>query len=480
MSDCRPPPKSLIIVGAGMAGIKLAHFCLQYKPEMKLTIIEANDNIGGRVRNFNFEGHTVEMGANWISGLENTYDNPIWKLAKEVNLDGHFVDRAENQSVCVLDCKGNDIHEEYFKSMNRFEKIYEKAVKACSERGIKPQTDVDAQSFLEEFGWKEDELSDIDKLVQFNMLEVWLADGLDNCSVAHNFEEGANDVDLGKEEFFVEDQRGFRCIMDAMSQDIKGKGAVIKLGTQVTKIRYLPGNVVVIGKDLKSGQAMEYTAESVVCTVSLGVLQHNMIDFEPPFPEWKTKALNQMKMFTFSKVYAKFEDNFCEDENQIIFCDGRKGRYPLWIRYRNTAGLKQNIFMCYLGGNEAERVESLTTEEIKDEIEELFRNAFNRGPKNMICSKIFRPLTVAVTNWSKNRLFCGSYSLYPVHAYAEDPQENLSRGLTGTKNQDGPIVLHFAGEGFDDKFNGWVQGAYRSGESVAKFILGRSTKSRQD
>jgi monoamine oxidase len=34
-----------------------------------------------------------------------------------------------------------------------------------------------------------------------------------------------------------------------------------------------------------------------------------------------------------------------------------------------------------------------------------------------------------------------------------------------------PKTLYFAGEAFDDKFNGWVQGGYLSGERVARTII---------
>jgi polyamine oxidase len=463
-------PKSLIIVGAGMAGIKLAHTCLQSDPGMNITILEANDYIGGRIRNYLFENYAVEMGANWISGLETRYQNPIRKLAQEVALSGHFSDRADSRALQVKDSRGNDITEEYLESVDRFDRIYETAVRACAERNVSPRNDVSVRSLLDEFGWRKSELSAVDRLVEFNMLEVWIADGLGRLSASHNMREGANDVDLGKEEFFVEDPRGFNCIMAGMVGDIEEKdAAVIKLNCQVLEVRYAPGDVKVTARDLKSGDdTVEYTADAVVITVSLGVLQSNKIQFSPPFPEWKTKALNEIEMFLFSKVYAKFRGDFFADKNQLVICSERKGHYPLWMKYRNA---DQNLFMCYLGGTEARRVESLTTEQIKDEVQELFRNAYQQEGQG---AEMFRPLAVAVTDWSVNPRFCGSYSCYPYRAFADVPHEDLTRGLTGTLAREGPITLYFAGEGFDDKFNGWVQGAYRSGLKVASAIFGTS------
>lgn len=460
--------RSLIIIGAGMAGIKLAHTCLHNDPEMKITILEANDYIGGRVRNFEFDGYTVEMGANWISGLTKTYNNPIWKLAQDVHLCGHFSDRADSQAIYVTDSQGNDITKEYLESVDRFDRIYKMAVQACAKRDITAQNDVTVRSLLEEFGWKANELNAIDRLVEFNLLEVWISDDLKKLGASHDMVEGANDVDLGKEEFFVEDPRGFNCIMQGMVDDIKHRGgAVIKLGTQVLKVQYAPGDVKVTAKDMETGNTIECTADAVVSTVSIGVLQNGKIEFSPSFPEWKTKALNAIDMFVFAKVFAKFQDKFWPDKDQLVICSEAKGHYPLWMKYRNT---DHNLFMCYLGGAEARRVESLTTEQIKDEVEELFRNAYYQGQDH----GMFRPSAVAVTDWSVNPRFCGSYSTFPHRAFADIPHLDLTRGLTGTQAREGPITLYFAGEGFDDKFNGWVQGAYRSGLRVANSILGIS------
>ena len=52
-----------------MAGIKLAHSMIKGNPNIKITILEANDYIGGRMRKHTFAGQTIERGANWVHGL---------------------------------------------------------------------------------------------------------------------------------------------------------------------------------------------------------------------------------------------------------------------------------------------------------------------------------------------------------------------------------------------------------------------------
>ncbi|KAL3893537.1 MAG: hypothetical protein SGARI_008118, partial [Bacillariaceae sp.] len=92
-----------------------------------------------------------------------------------------------------------------------------------------------------------------------------------------------------------------------------------------------------------------------------------------------------------------------------------------------------------------------------------------------------RPVAVAKTDWSTNPRFCGSYSYFPKGAFGGSvTEEDLRRPFHGleqkedddyTEPQRIPPSLYFAGEAFDDKFNGWVQGGYLSGERTARAIL---------
>ncbi len=494
--------KHICVIGAGMAGIKLAHDLLEKDDSsLRVTILEANDYIGGRICSTQFEGHTVERGANWISGLtverganwisglEEMYENPIWILAKQVNLEGHESNRDEQQSVLALHGEnGTDMTEEYMETLQRFDGIYEKAVMTCAQQGIQPEHDVDVMTLLEQCGWKKPlEQTMLEQTVQTNVLDVWVANDLRNLSAAHDMRPGMNDVDLGKEEVFVEDPRGFNTIMNGMVHDIRKWGGTIKLNTVVERVEYAPENVQIKAKDIESEQVVGYSADIIVCTTSLGVLQNEHIEFVPPLPDWKKRAIHEIGMFCFAKVFARFDE-----------------RFQPKMKYKNAS---DNLFMCHLAGLEAERVESLTDKEIKKEIEELFRNAFSiklasvdptifrptavavtnwSEIKNEIEElfriafstklasvdpTIFRPTAVAVTNWSKNPRFCGSYSYFPVHAFATVRETDLTCGLTGTNNRDEPKTFYFAGEALDDKFNGWVQGAYRSGERVARSII---------
>ena len=73
-----PDTKSVLIIGAGMAGLAAARSLTD--AGWPVRVIEARDRIGGRVYTNRDWGAPLEMGASWIHG---TTDNPLMDLAQK-------------------------------------------------------------------------------------------------------------------------------------------------------------------------------------------------------------------------------------------------------------------------------------------------------------------------------------------------------------------------------------------------------------
>ena len=72
-----------------MAGIKLADSLVE--EGVDVVVLEVANYVGGRMQSFQFCGQTLEAGANWVHGFDEKGEektNPIWKLAKAINLRG--------------------------------------------------------------------------------------------------------------------------------------------------------------------------------------------------------------------------------------------------------------------------------------------------------------------------------------------------------------------------------------------------------
>ena len=86
------------------------------------------------------------------------------------------------------------------------------------------------------------------------------------------------------------DQRGFVYIAQAEAAEFLQPQQVIYNET-VNLIEYGENNVTV-----HTTSGLTITADHVLCTFSVGVLQNSDVVFQPPLPDWKIEAVNSIVM----------------------------------------------------------------------------------------------------------------------------------------------------------------------------------------
>ena len=80
--------KDVVIIGAGASGLYAAYLLVNNGVDCSaITILEAEDRIGGRIHTVPFNDHVIDLGAQWIHGRG---DNPLWKFVKENNVSNVF------------------------------------------------------------------------------------------------------------------------------------------------------------------------------------------------------------------------------------------------------------------------------------------------------------------------------------------------------------------------------------------------------
>lgn len=84
-----------------------------------------------------------------------------------------------------------------------------------------------------------------------------------------------------------------------------------------------------------------YTADYGLCTFSTGVLASDMVQFNPPLPDWKREAILKMPMSVYTKIFIKFPHKFWDDKDYILLAGERRGHYPvLKVKYVVQSCLK--------------------------------------------------------------------------------------------------------------------------------------------
>ena len=142
-------------------------------------------------------------------------------------------------------------------------------------------------------------------------------------SVLHTYE------DYDTENFLVADERGFSTIVMNDCQEAFGNCAPVKAGKrsadhQGPDLLQGEGPWLLLGKNVthvvsgcdtrsaswdsgvpfcvKTDDGLVLSADHIILTFPLGVLQNDLVQFSPPLPKWKQKALHRMDVGLFSKV----------------------------------------------------------------------------------------------------------------------------------------------------------------------------------
>ena len=86
------------------------------------------------------------------------------------------------------------------------------------------------------------------------------------------------------------DQRGIKHLIQAEGAEFL-KPSQVLLNATVATIEYSDSEVSVTLTD-----GTRLTAQYAICTFSIGVLQDDDVQFDPPLPKWKAEAVHSLTM----------------------------------------------------------------------------------------------------------------------------------------------------------------------------------------
>lgn len=417
--ESTPNDKSVIVVGAGIAGLAAAKK-LKDKGFI-VTVLEAQDRVGGRLRSNRSLGVAFDEGASWIHGIDG---NPITTLAQQAGMNTFHTD---DNSIVAYDKGGAPISDTVFSDT---EEAYYNMLDTLKHFGN--ATKSFETVFLERYPQHTN-----NRLWRFFLSTYMTFDRGDlNQTSSLLYNEGE---EFGGIEKIA--TNGY----DTIPQHL-AKGLDVQLNQRVSKVDY-SGNKV---KITHNGNISE--ADYVLVTVPLGVLKKNKIEFVPALPAAKQTAIEKIGMSCVNKFLLTWDNAFWDDKQYIVYTPDAKDKFNYFVnvkKFHPTA----NALMTFAYADYGRQTETMSDAQVISEIMAHLRDIYGSG--------IPDPTNLLRTKWATNENAFGAYSFTAVGTemrHFEDLAEAVDK------------KLFFAGEHTEVDYFSTAHGAYLSGIQAADKI----------
>uniref|UniRef100_A0A2S2QAS1 Spermine oxidase n=1 Tax=Sipha flava TaxID=143950 RepID=A0A2S2QAS1_9HEMI len=434
----------VIIIGAGIAGLAAATHLSQHDMNDYI-VLEAQDRIGGRICSTEINDQKVELGANWIHGV---LGNPMYELAMSHGL----VDinhRPKLPSIVATTMDGTKVP---FQLLQETYGAYMCFLRRCEDyftgafdpppgiHSVGEHVQLEIAIYLEKIPNADT------RTLQRSIFNCLLK--RETCITGCN---NMSDVDLVELGSYKELQGGNISLPGGYSSILnpifnKLPPGCLKLNSQVTKIKWPSGNdngtdsedsdktvIEVDGQDVTNetvyihcGDKI-YAADSIICTLPLGVLKSNEI-FYPKLPKYKEKSIARLLYGVVDKIFLFYDHSFLgKDMDEILLlwdndeiCDWSEKIYSF-------SKINDTLLLGWISGNEAEIMEKLDEKIIGDKCTEILRRFLNDPyipyPSKCVC-----------TRWKTNEFSRGSYTAIGVGSSQLDI-EHIARPMHINNNK---------------------------------------------
>ena len=444
----------VIVVGAGLAGLAAARAVTAAGGSA--LVVEARDRVGGRVLNHEIgDGKVVEVGGQWIGPSQDR----LAELARELGVET-FPTHAHGDNLF-----------EYRGSIHRYSGAIPRINPAVLVDVQQAQTRLNrlARKVPLDAPWKAPNAAKLDgqtaatwmrrnmatrsgrMLLQLGVEAVWAAQPED-MSLLHVlfYIHSAGSLELlfdteggAQQDRFV---GGSQRIPLRMAEELGTERLV--LGAPVRRIEHAAPEAVRVHAD-----GLVARARRVI--VAIAPTLAGRIAYDPPLPGYRDQLTQRMPLGTVAKCMAVYDEPFWRSEGLSGQATSEHG--PVRLMFDNSPpDGSPGVLLGFLEGRHARELGRLPAEQRRAAVIACFARVF--GPRAAVPAEYIERL------WAEEEWTRGCYGCHMP-----------TGGWTGY----GPALhpplgpLHWAGAEYAQVWNGYMDGAVRSGDAAAADVLVR-------
>jgi monoamine oxidase len=452
LSEPRTYDADVVVVGAGLAGLVAARQLTA--AGSSVVVLEARDRVGGRVLSHELgDGKVVELGGQWIGPTQDR----LAALARELGVDTF---QTHDEGSNVIEYRGR--LRRYEGTVPRINPLVLLDVERAQRRlnRLARRVPLEAPWEAPDAGrldgqtaasWMRRNLATVQgrMLLELGIEAVWAAEPED-LSLLHVlfYIHSAGSLETlfdtgggAQQDRFV---GGSQLIALRLAEEL---GERVVLGAPVSRIEH-GGDGVTVHAD---GAGARGTRALLAIAPTLA----GRVAYDPPLPGFRDQLTQRMPMGTVVKCMAVYEEPFWRGEG--LSGQGTSDTGPVKVTYDNSPpDGSPGVLLGFLEGRHARELGRAAADERRAAVLDSFARLF--GPRAA------KPEDYIEKLWAEEEFTRGCYGCHmPTGAWT-----SYGRALRP------PIgALHWAGAEYATVWNGYMDGAVRSGEESARELLER-------
>ncbi|KRX00952.1 Cyclic nucleotide-binding protein [Pseudocohnilembus persalinus] len=455
--------KSVIIIGGGLSGLTAADEILQKNKQIKITVLEANDRVGGRSWSEEAQGAWFDNGGQWVG----PHQKHVLSLAKRANSE-FITQNRQGKKVLELNSKIS-----YYKSdipnkvnilaliemqllINKINKWAKQVPKdepyKCKDAAYWDSQTVD--SFIQQKVY----FKDVRQLVEIGVRAVF---GTEPSEISmlfflwytHQSEGFENLVETkGNQEKKI--VGGSQSLSKFLVKEIEKRQGQVKLNKMVTQVIQDEKNVTVITQD-----GDKYYADYIIIAMPPVLTQR--IHFTPQLSYDKELICQKNFMGSITKTSLFYKTEFWKEKG---FCGETAStckNHPVINIFEDSRpksnGEVQPSLVVFSNGSITKFWQKKPIQEYHDIIKKTIYKWFQS-------EEALDPIQMKTTNWGDQEFNRGG----PVGNFPPGVLSMLEKPLFANEGR-----IHWAGTEMAVEGQGFLDGAVQSGVRAANEILDR-------